>query len=57
MQSIFGWMFIKRRFLLRLRNIGALHLEWSFEQLKSIGSVNNLLKCKVRTVDSGSKQG
>ena len=30
-----------------LANFGAVLLEWSFEQLKTVGSTERLLKCKV----------
>jgi len=31
-----------------LGNVGALLLEWAFEQLKVAGSTERLLKCKIR---------
>ena len=30
-----------------LANFGAVLLEWSFEQLKAVGSTERLLKCRV----------
>lgn len=32
----------------KLGNVGELILEWGFEQLKSVGSIDRLLKCSIR---------
>ena len=39
----------------RLGNVGEILLEWSFEQLKAAGSIDRLLKYKVRS--SSGKHG
>jgi hypothetical protein len=38
-----------------LANFGALLLEWSFEQLKAVGSTDRLLKFRVRHAEKPSK--
>ena len=39
-----------------LGNVGAVLLEWGFEQLKASGSIDRLLKYKVRTSTGHAKQ-
>jgi hypothetical protein len=39
----------------KLGNITELILEWGFEQLKTVGSTDRLLKSKILTGRSGSK--
>jgi hypothetical protein len=40
----------------KLGNIAELILEWGFEQLKAAGSTDRLLKSKIRTGRSSSKE-
>src|SRR5216684_8283461 len=40
----------------KLGNIGELILEWGFEQLKAAGSIDRLLKYKIRTSAAHPKQ-
>jgi len=40
----------------KLGNIGEVLLEWAFEQLKSAGSVDRLLKYKVRSAGYPKRQ-
>ena len=39
-----------------LGNLGAVLLAWSFEQLKAAGSIDRLLKYKIRTAVAHTKQ-
>ncbi len=41
----------------KLGNVGEVILEWSFEQLKAAGSIDRLLKYKIRTSATHSKKG
>ena len=40
----------------KLGNITELILEWAFEQLKTAGSTERLLKYKIRLPDTGSRR-
>jgi hypothetical protein len=41
----------------KLGNIGEVILEWGFEQLKAAGSIDRLLKYKIRSPGGHSKDG
>jgi hypothetical protein len=40
-----------------LGNLGEILLEWSFQQLRVVGSTERLLKYKVRPEGKGAKEG
>jgi hypothetical protein len=40
----------------KLGNLGEVILEWGFEQLKEAGSIDRLLRCKVRPADRGHRK-